>query len=171
MAEDIPIGSEGLIFNPHLMGELTPYANPAMCASFVGVRASHTKAHFVRSVMEGVAFSLLDCKRYLEERGLKLGDSAFAIGGGAKSDVWRRIVADTLGLTLVVTERCDSSFGACLCAAVAMGHFGSLDEAVMKSRKIIGKTVPDPENTAKYRKIYEKYKKIGEFLNEISLEK
>ena len=171
MAEDIPIGSEGLIFNPHLMGELTPYANPAMCGSFVGIRASHTKAHFVRSVMEGVAFSLLDCKSYLEERGLKLGDSAFAIGGGAKSELWRRIVADTLGLTLIVTERCDSSFGACLCAAVAMGHFSSLDEAVMKSRKIIGKTVPDPENTAKYRKIYEKYKKIGEFLNEISLEK
>ncbi|MBQ9914825.1 MAG: xylulokinase, partial [Clostridia bacterium] len=57
-AESVPVGSEGLVFHPYLNGELTPYANPRLCADFVGVRASHTKAHFTRAVLEGVAMSM-----------------------------------------------------------------------------------------------------------------
>ena len=61
MAEKIPVGADGLLFHPYLVGELTPYANPLLKGSFTGVSAGHTKAHFVRAVMEGVAMSLLDC--------------------------------------------------------------------------------------------------------------
>ena len=64
IAEQIFVGSDGLIFHPYLMGELTPYANPMIRGSFIGVSAGHTTAHFARAVMEGVAMSLLDCKTY-----------------------------------------------------------------------------------------------------------
>ena len=167
MARDIPIGCDGLVFNPHLMGELTPYADPDMCASFVGIRSSHTKAHFARAIMEGVAMSLLDCKNYMTERGIKLGSKAFVIGGGAKSELWRQIVSDALGLTLIVTERNDSSLGSCMCAGVAIGYFADLDDAVMRTQRIIDETHPICENAVKYQQLFTKYKKIGKFLSEL----
>ena len=171
MAETIPVGADGLIFHPYLVGELTPHANPALRGSFIGVSAGHNKAHFVRAVMEGVAMSLLDCISYLKERGVKIGDAAFVIGGGAKSKVWRQIVADALDITLVQTENNDSSFGSAMCAGVYAGFFKDFDHAVSVCQKVVGQTKPKAENTKKYAKIYEKYKKISAFLTEIADEK
>jgi xylulokinase len=147
------------------MGELTPYADPTMRASFIGFGAQHTKAHFARAVMEGVAMSLLDCKNYMSERGLCTGDRAFIIGGGAKSEVWRQIVADALGISLVVTERNDSSLGSCMCAGVAVGYFKDLEDAVSHTQRIVARTHPVKEHTELYRVQFERYKKIGEFLS------
>lgn len=169
-AEHIPVGSEGLLFHPYLTGELTPHANPALRASFTGVSALHTKAHFARSVMEGVALSLLDCKKYLEAKGVEIGSSAYIIGGGAKSKVWRQIVADALGLTLVQTKYNDSSFGSAMCAGVAAGFFKNLDEAVQTCNEKTGETRPIAEHTEKYASIFKKYKKISSFLTELSYE-
>lgn len=168
MAKDIAPGCDGLIFNPHLMGELTPYANPALRASFIGIGTCHTKAHFARAVMEGVALSLLDCKNYLEARGLPIFDKALVIGGGAKSELWRQIVSDVLGIKLVVTERNDSSLGSCIVAAVAMGYFKDLDDAVKHTQKIICETLPNEKNHEIYKTVFEKYKKIGKFLSELT---
>lgn len=170
-AEEIPVGSDGLIFHPYLMGELTPHANPMLRGSFIGVSAGHTKAHFARAVMEGVAMSLLDCKTYLEQRGVKIGGSAYIIGGGAKSKIWRQIVADALHLTLVQTENNDSSFGSAMCAGIAAGFFADFDEASRSCQKVVGATEPIPENTEKYAKIFKKYKKISKFLTELADEK
>jgi xylulokinase len=171
VAENIPIGSDGLVFHPYLMGELTPYANPMLRGSFIGISAGHTKAHFARAVMEGVAMSLLDCKEYLEDKGATVGNFAYIIGGGAKSRVWRQIVADTLGLTLVQTENNDSSFGSAMCAGISAGFFASFDEASKTCQKVIGETKPIAENTEKYAKIFAKYKKISKFLTELSDER
>ena len=171
IAEGVSVGSDGLIFHPYLMGELTPLANPMLKGSFIGVSAGHTKAHFTRAVMEGVAFSLLDCKTYLEEKGIAIGDKAYIIGGGAKSRVWRQIVADALNLTLLQTETNDSSFGSAMCAGIYAGFFKDFDEASKKCQKIVGKTKPIAENTKKYQKIFEKYKKISKFLTELADEK
>ena len=171
MAENIPIGADGLIFHPYLMGELTPHANPMIRGSFIGISAGHTKAHFVRAVMEGVAMSLLDCITYLQEKGVKVGDSAYIIGGGAKSKVWRQIVADALNLTLVQTENNDSSFGSAMCAGIEAEFFTDLDGASIACQKIVGETKPIPENTKKYEKIFKKYKKISQFLTDLSDEK
>lgn len=170
MALQIPVGSEGLLFHPYLTGELTPHANPALRGSFTGVSALHTRAHFARAVKEGVAFSLLDCVKYLKEKGVKIGETAYVIGGGAKSEVWRQIVADTLGITLVQTKYNDSSFGSAMCAGVAAGFFDSLDSAVEKCNEKTGETHPIAENTEKYAKIYKRYKKISAFLTELSHE-
>lgn len=171
MAEQISVGSDGLIFHPYLMGELTPHANPMIRGSFIGVSAGHTKAHFARAVMEGVAMSLLDCKTYLEEKGVKIGKSAYIIGGGAKSKVWRQIVADALNLTLIQTENNDSSFGSAMCAGICAGFFKDFDEASRNCKKIVGETKPIPHNTEKYARVFKKYKKISNFLTELADEK
>jgi len=153
------------------MGELTPYANPTLRGSFIGVSAGHTKAHFARAVMEGVAMSLLDCKRYLEEKGVKIGGSAYIIGGGAKSEVWRQIVADALQLTLIQTQNNDSSFGSAMCAGISAGFFKDFDEASKICQKVIGETKPIDANAEKYAKTFDKYKKISMFLTELANEK
>lgn len=168
IAESIPVGANGLIFHPYLMGELTPHANPMLRGSFIGVSAGHTKAHFVRAVMEGVAMSLLDCKNYLQEKGVKIGNSAYIIGGGAKSKVWRQIVANALNLNLIQTENNDSSFGSSMCAGISAGFFKDYDDAIKKCQRIIGETKPILENTEKYAIIFKKYKKISAFLTELN---
>lgn len=164
LANQVDIGCGGLIFHPYLIGELTPHANPALRGSFIGVSAGHGKAHFARAVMEGVAMSLLDSVTYLKEKGVIISEFAYIIGGGAKSEVWRQIIADCLNLTLYTTERNDSSFGSAMCAGIYAGFFKNFDDASITCRKITGKVIPNKENHKEYQKIFKKYKKISEFL-------
>ena len=166
LAEQVPLGSDGLIFLPYLMGELTPHANPNIRGGYFGISAIHSKKHFVRALLEGVAFSLLDCYLYLKNHGLEVSNKAFALGGGSKSPLWRQIVSDVLGIELYVTENNDSSFGGSLCAATACGKFASLADAIGKTQKIIGNVKPNMENHEKYMKIFKKYQQIANFLVE-----
>ena len=160
-AESIPIGCEGLVFHPYLNGELTPYGDPMLCADFTGVRATHTKAHFDRAVLEGVCYSLLDCYLAVEEIGMPHKEIATVIGGGAKSPLWRQMVSDALGITLRTIENSDSSLGSAMLAGVALGIFESPKDAVNKCMKVCDTVVPNKENTKKYRKAFERYKKIA----------
>lgn len=166
MALTVKAGAQGLLFHPYLTGELTPYANPRLSGSFIGVRAEHTKAHFARAVMEGVALSLLDCKRYLQSKGIEAGAQACIIGGGAGSEVWRQIVADVLQIALTQTEHSDSSFGSAMCAGVAAGFFDGLENAVFTCRKITGVTEPNSKNAETYAKAFERYQKASLFLTD-----
>ena len=163
-AADIPIGCEGLIFHPYLNGELTPYADPALCGSFTGVRATHTKAHFTRAVLEGVAYSLLDSKIYLDTLNIPYKSVATAIGGGTKGKLWRQMIADALGIALRTTESSDSSFGSAMLAGIAVGVFKDAKDAVEKCVKEVDVTYPNPENTKKYQKVFFTYKKIHDAL-------
>lgn len=163
-AEQVPIGCEGLIYHPYLNGELTPYADPMLCGSFTGIRATHTKAHFTRAVLEGVCYSLLDAKKALDEIGIKYQNKATLIGGGAKGALWRQITADVLGITLQTTENNDSSFGSAMLAGIAVGVFADAKDAVQKCVKPLSVVVPNPENTEKYQKVFEEYKKIHDAL-------
>ncbi len=166
-AADIPIGCDGLVFHPYLNGELTPYANPKLCADFTGIRASHTKAHFARAVMEGVAMSMLDCKITLDKLKIERKDSAVIIGGGAKSALWRQMIADALGIKLVEMKYADSSFGSAMLAGVAVGVFESPKKALSICNKKISQTIPNVENNIKYQKLFEKYKLIQKALEAI----
>ena len=163
-AAEIPIGCEGLIFHPHLNGELTPYADPSLCGSFTGVRATHTKGHFNRAVLEGVCYSLLDCKLFLDGLNVPHNKVATLIGGGSKGGLWSRITADTLGISLRITESSDSSLGSAMLAGIAVGVFEDADAAVKACIKEVSVIEPNPENTKQYRKVFEEYKAIHDAL-------
>ncbi len=157
-AKNIEIGADGLVFHPYLNGELTPYGNPNLCGDFIGVRASHTKAHFTRAVLEGVAMSMLDCINYLEKQGIPHEKFAIIIGGGGKSPLWRQIVSDALGITFIEKKYSDSSLGSAMLAGVKSGIFESYEQAAEKCNYMVSETVPNKSNTEKYAKLYKKYK-------------
>ena len=115
---------------------------------FVGVRASHTKAHFTRAVLEGVAMSMLDCKIALESLNIEHQDSAAIIGGGGKSPLWRQMVSDALGLKLVEMKYADSSFGSAMLAEIAVGIFESAEKAIGICNEVVSETVPNRDNCA-----------------------
>jgi len=163
-AKEIPLGAEGLMYHPYINGELTPYADPMLCGSFIGIRSTHTKAHFTRAVLEGVALSLLDSKIYLDSLNIPYNKTATLIGGGAKGSLWRQITADVLGMTLKTTVSSDSSLGSAMLAGVAVGVFENAKDAVNKCVKAKDIVTPNPENTEKYAKMFKEYKKVHDAL-------
>ncbi len=166
-ASEITVGADGLIFHPYLKGELTPYANPNLAASFIGVRAHHTKAHFTRAVLEGVAMSMLDCMGTLDLMEIKHSDKGIIIGGGGKSPLWRQILSDALGIKLVTMKNTDSSFGSAMLAGVATGIFKDFNEALKICNSEVEVTCPNPENTLKYNELFKKYKAVQKALEPI----
>ena len=166
-AENIPVGSEGLIYHPYLNGELTPYQNPNLCGSFTGIRAYHTKGHFARSVMEGVCMSMKDCLLTLDSLGISHGRKAVVIGGGSRGKLWRQILADSLDMTLIGKEHSDSSFGSAVLAGITVGIWNSPAEALDKCNETVSETVPNSDNTEKYNKLFTKYKKIQKALEPV----
>lgn len=166
-AESVAPGCDGLIYNPYLNGELTPYADPKLCASFIGVRAGHTKAHFTRAVLEGVAFSMRDCKLALEEIGIPHEESAVIIGGGGKSPLWRQITSDVLGMKLIERKYADSSFGSAMFAGVAAKFWESPTAAVEACNETVSETLPNEDNHKIYKSVFEKYKKVHDALESI----
>ncbi len=163
----IPIGSEGVIFHPYLNGELTPYQNPALCASFIGMRANHTLAHFGRAVMEGVCMSMKDSMITLENLGIAHQDKAVIIGGGGKSNLWRQMLSDALGITLLQNKYSDSSFGSAMLAGIAMGIWKNAENALERCNEIISETKPNSENSQKYEILFQKYKAVQKALQPI----
>ena len=158
-AATVERGCEGLFFHPYLQGEITPYLDDKLRASFTGAAGFHTKAHFNRAVLEGVAYSMKDCYETLREMGAAPTE-AVAIGGGAKSDLWRQILADMLGIPLQTVENVDSSLGSAMLAGVATSVFTDHADAVKRCVRVSGVTQPDPEGVAFYQKQFGLYKEI-----------
>lgn len=163
-ASEVPVGSDGLIYHPYINGELTPYADPLLCGSFTGIRTNHTKGHFSRAVMEGVAMSLVDSIGVIHRLGIEHDDTAAIIGGGAYSPLWRQIVSDALGMEFHLKESSDSSFGTAMLAGVAVGAFDSFEGVIQKCSKTIAVTTPNPANKEKYTELFETYKAIHDAL-------
>lgn len=162
-AAEISVGSEGLFFHPYLLGELTPYNDPQLKGSFTGVNMKHTNAHFTRAVLEGVAYSLKDSMKVLNNAGLRINE-AFIIGGGAKSPLWRQIIADVLGIKILKPLIDDSSFGSALLAGVGIGVYSSFKEAIEKCAKIETTVIPNKTHYKKYNKYFSLYKEIHDQL-------
>ena len=159
-AESVPAGSEGLIFLPYMQGERTPHLDAYARGGWIGLTASHDRRHLVRSVLEGVAFSLKDCYSIIREQGLQL-DQVRATGGGAKSPLWRQIIADVLGAELVITNASEGpAFGAALLAGVAGGVYTSVQEACAQTVKIVSRTAPNKDLAPAYEQAYEVYKAL-----------
>lgn len=155
MAEKIPIGSDKLIYLPYLMGERTPHLDPDIRGTFFGLSAMHTKAHFIRAVMEGVAFSLRDCKSIISEMGADISDM-MACGGGGTSPLWRSMLADLYGCP-VKTVSCKEgpALGVAILAFVGTGVYESVDKACEVMVKTDKTQCPNPERSAEYEKYYQ----------------
>ena len=159
-AAQVPPGSEGLIFLPYLQGERTPHLDAYARGGWIGLTASHTRRHLVRSVLEGVAFSLKDCFAILQEQGLEL-EQMRATGGGAKSPLWRQIITDVLGIELVTTNATEGpAFGAALLAGVASGVYNSVQQACDQTVRVVERTEPQPEHRQAYEQAYEVYRAL-----------
>jgi xylulokinase len=149
-------GSQGLIFHPYLSGERSPYWDPYLRGDFVGIHGQHSMNHFARAVLEGVAFSLRDCFRVVESLGQHI-ESLYLIGGGAKSKLWRQILCDVLGRSLVKPCVEDAAFGAAVLAGVASGVFPEWASAAQQCAQVETVVHPDPTAHALYSKYFEIY--------------
>ena len=128
-AASSPAGSRGLIWLPYLQGERTPHLDPNARGVLFGLSTAHQRGDVVRAVLEGVAFSLRDGLEIIQELGLPARRVKIA-GGGARSPLWRQIVADVLGLPISLEpEDRGPAFGAALLAGVAVGVYDSVEEA------------------------------------------
>lgn len=163
-AQQIPPGCDGLFFHPYLNGELTPYADPLLRGSFTGIRAGHDKRHFSRAVLEGVAYSLSESKNVLENLGISHNSYASIIGGGAYSPLWRQIVSDVLGISLVLRKNSDSSLGSAMLAGISADIFENPADAINRCTEIIGETNPNTDNHLIYAENFKTYKKIHDAL-------
>jgi xylulokinase len=154
-AATVPPGSDGVLWAPYLMGERTPHLDPHARAALLGLNASHTRAHVVRAVLEGVAFSLRDTFTIFEEMGVPV-ESIRLGGGGARSRVWRQIQADVYGREVELVEADEgAAYGAALLAGVGGGAWGSVDEACAASVRVRERTAPNAEGK---RVLDERYK-------------
>jgi xylulokinase len=159
-AANAPAGSDGVLWAPYLMGERTPHLDPNARAALVGLTASHTRAHVVRAIMEGVAFSLKDTLQIFAEmkvpvRKIRLG------GGGARSPLWRQIQADIYEHEVeIIAADEGAAYGAALLAGVGGKLWNDVDSACVSAVKI-EKTVPaNPETAAVLRQSYAAFRRL-----------
>ncbi|MBL4934609.1 xylulokinase [Clostridium sp. YIM B02515] len=171
-AEKIPAGSEGLIFLPYLMGERTPYSDPYAKGCFIGLNITHTRAHMTRAILEGVAFGLKDSLELVRNLNIPINEVRVS-GGGAKSKLWRQILADIFETRIDMINSVDGpSYGAAILAAVGAGKFDSVNEACSKLIKVTESVYPNKMNIDKYERMYRVYSslysRLKDTFNEIS---
>jgi xylulokinase len=154
-------GAEGLLFAPYLAGERTPHADPNARGAFIGLSLRHDRGALVRAVIEGVAYGLRDSLELLRELGVE-ADVGRVSGGGARSELWRRIVASALGLPLERTAGAEegAAFGAALLGGVAEGVFADASEAIAACVRVTDRTEPDPAWTEAYEDGYRRFAEL-----------
>lgn len=159
-AARVSAGADGAFWAPYLMGERTPHLDPNARAAFLGLTASHTRAHLIRAILEGVAYSLKDTFTILEEIGvpaerIRLG------GGGARSPLWRQIQADVYAheVETVAAEE-GAAYGAAILAGVGSGCWASVDEACDAVVRVAGSVAPDRKASTLHEKQYRVYRQI-----------
>lgn len=153
-------GSEGLFFLPYLIGERCPHPDPDAKGAFVGLTLRHTRRHILRSVFEGVIFSLRDVTELITEMGLPLTQIRTS-GGGALSDLWRQIHADVFNKEVITVSGSaeGGAYGAALVAAAGVGIWDSVEEA---TQVVTAETRSDPirENAEVYDKMFPIYQDL-----------
>jgi xylulokinase len=156
-AGEWPAGSEGLTFLPYLSGERTPHADPHARAAFAGLTLRHDRGALVRAVLEGVAYGLRDSLELLRELGVDPRDGRVS-GGGARSELWLRILASVLGLPIRRTTADEgSAYGAALLGGVAAGVFRDVHEAVAICVRLLDPVDPDPQWVDAYEHGYRRF--------------
>jgi xylulokinase len=168
-AADVAPGSEGLLFLPYLTGERTPHPDPLARGAFVGLTVRHTQPHLTRAVIEGVAFGLRDSFELMKSAGLVDIKQVRVSGGGAKSPLWRQILADVLNVELVTINTTEgAAYGAALLAGVGAGVWPDVDTACEACVELTGSTAPNPDTVAKYELVYAQYRELYPALKTLS---
>ena len=159
-AATAPAGCDGLLWTPYLMGERTPHLDPNARAALVGLTASHTRAHMVRAIMEGVAFSLKDTFSIFEEMRVPVTNIRLG-GGGARSQVWRQIQADAYAHSVEIVEAEEgAAFGAALLAGVGAKVWPTVSAATKAVVRVARKIEPDATAAATMRSAYTAYRRV-----------
>ncbi|UFT98731.1 xylulokinase [Radiobacillus kanasensis] len=153
-------GSDGLLFTPYLVGERTPHADATIRASFIGMDSSHERKHLVRSVLEGITFSLNESIEIFRESG-KTIDSIISIGGGAKNEDWLQMQADIFDAEVIkLTSEQGPGMGAAMLAAYGSGWFDSLQDCAKEFLKEAKTYKPNPEHVKIYQELFKVYKQV-----------
>lgn len=161
-AEKIPVGSDGLIILPYLMGERTPIWDTAARGVIFGLSLNHTKGHVIRAMMEAVAYALYDSYQLIKQAGLKINYPIVLNEGGAVSTLWRQIITDVFNVpTVLVKRRTGAPFGDAILAGVATGVFKDFSVAKEWSQ-YINELTPNPANHERYMEYFALYKQIYE---------
>ncbi|MCP4329717.1 MAG: xylulokinase [Alphaproteobacteria bacterium] len=168
LAAAIEPGSDGLLFHPYLVGERAPHWDPKLRASLVGLGLGHGRGHVARACYEGISFALYDVLRAAQElSGAEFGDMRL-LGGGARSNTWRQILADITGLAVNRPRNGDASFGAALVAGVGVGVFASKEDAIARCVRIVDSNRPDQAVHAFYRERFEIFDQVRRQLTPIN---
>ena len=166
-AATAPAGSDGVLWAPYLMGERTPYLDPNARGALLGLSASHTRAHVIRAIFEGVAFSLRDSFTIFAEMSVPVNRIRLG-GGGARSALWRQIQADVYRHAVEIVEAEEgAAYGAAILAGVGVEHWKSVDEACDAVVKTARTIEPDPANSATLDRTYNTYRRIYPALHQI----
>jgi xylulokinase len=153
-------GSDGLLWAPYLMGERTPHLDPRARAALVGLTAQHTRAHVLRAILEGVAFSLRDSLTLFAEIGVPVASIRLG-GGGARSALWRQIQADVYGAAVEIVEAEEgAAYGAGLLAGVGVGVWQSVEAACAAAVRVAQVVPPVEANVALMNRQYAEYRKL-----------
>lgn len=154
------LGENQVFYLPYLMGERSPHNNPDARAMFVGMSMDTTREDMTLAVLEGVAFGLRDSLEVARSLGIRI-DSSRICGGGAKSPLWRQIIAAVMNVKLEIIESEEGpGYGAAILAAVGCGTFESVESACEKLVKVIDTVEPDPVLVQKYEEKYQKFKQL-----------
>ena len=159
--ESISAGSEGLLFLPYLTGERTPHPDPLARGAFVGLTVRHGMAHCTRAVLEGVAFGLKDSFELMKSAGLAKIEQVRVSGGGARSALWRQILADVFDAELVTVNTTEgAAYGAALLAGVGAGLWADVETACDRTIRVTGSESPAPRQVDVYRTVYPLYREL-----------
>ncbi len=161
------LGENNVYFLPYLMGERSPLNDPLARGTFIGLTMDTTRADMTQAVLEGVAFAIRDSFEVAKSLGIKIERSKIC-GGGAKSPLWKKIIANVLNIKIDSIESEEGpGYGGAMLAAVGCGEYGSVEEAAQKLVKIVDTVEPEAELAAKYEEKYRRFAKIYPAVKEL----
>ena len=163
----VKLGENQVFFLPYLMGERSPHNNPDARAVFFGMSMDTTREEMTQAVLEGVAFGLRDSLEVARSLGIKIERTKIC-GGGAKSPLWKKIIANVMNLKVDVPAVEEGpSMGGAMLAAVGCGAYPDVETIAEKFVHVVETVEPDPELVAKYEERYQKFKKLYPTMKEL----
>lgn len=156
----VKLGENQVFYLPYLMGERSPHNDPHARATFTGMTMDTSREEMTQAVLEGVVFGLRDSLEVARNLGIKIERTKIC-GGGAKSFLWKKMVANIMNIKVDVIESEEGpALGGAILAAVGCGEFANVEEAAGRLVKVVETVEPEPELVQKYEKCYQKFRKI-----------